>query len=236
VHLFPRRKQGEWDCPPAKGRSPVLISRDSISALFCHPQGEAARTLGVSLTTLKQVCRKLGVPRWPYMRVSKQRLLVLRESGTDNHQLGDLADSTMSESDDASCCSKAQTEEDCASDYAEVESICTPADPPPCQDADARGSPGRPCQDDDVSHDDNVSHDDLAWLVCGYTHTNSQDTTHIQPAAAWWRHGEEYPAHPRWRHGEEYPAHPRPQGPYDMGHCHDFCKTHAPDLPWFQVW
>jgi hypothetical protein len=31
-------------------------------------QPEAARTLGISLTTLKQICRRLGFPRWPYKR------------------------------------------------------------------------------------------------------------------------------------------------------------------------
>ena len=31
-------------------------------------QPEAAKTLGISLTTLKQICRRLGFPRWPYKR------------------------------------------------------------------------------------------------------------------------------------------------------------------------
>ena len=39
--------------------------------LFGRPQPEAAQILGISLTTLKQVCRRLGVTRWPYRRPSK---------------------------------------------------------------------------------------------------------------------------------------------------------------------
>jgi len=33
-------------------------------------QPDAARALGISLTSLKQVCRKLGVARWPYQRLN----------------------------------------------------------------------------------------------------------------------------------------------------------------------
>ena len=35
------------------------------------PTHHHARDLGISLTALKQVCRKLGIVRWPYMRSSK---------------------------------------------------------------------------------------------------------------------------------------------------------------------
>ena len=37
---------------------------------FTLPQEEAARELGISLTSLKQVCRKLGLKRWPYRPAS----------------------------------------------------------------------------------------------------------------------------------------------------------------------
>ena len=71
VHLFPRRKAGADSVPVAKGRQPVELTRRAISAMFVMPQPHAARHLGISLTALKQVCRKLGIVRWPYMRSSK---------------------------------------------------------------------------------------------------------------------------------------------------------------------
>ena len=71
VHLYPRRKAGD-DAVPVKGRQPVELTREAISAMFVMPQPDAARDLGVSLTALKQVCRRLGITRWPYMRPSKK--------------------------------------------------------------------------------------------------------------------------------------------------------------------
>ena len=72
VHLFPRRKHGEHEVPQVR-RAPLLVQRETISALFGRPQVEAAQKLGISVTTFKQVCRKLGVTRWPYWRSSKKR-------------------------------------------------------------------------------------------------------------------------------------------------------------------
>ncbi|MGB1593610.1 MAG: RWP-RK domain-containing protein, partial [Promethearchaeia archaeon] len=71
VHLFPRRKAGD-ETFPEKGRRPVEVDLRMIQGLFGVPQPDAAAALGVSLTALKQVCRKLGIPRWPYQRPSKQ--------------------------------------------------------------------------------------------------------------------------------------------------------------------
>ena len=68
IHLFPRRKADGGDAPPCKRRTPVLFDRTDLEALFELPQPDAARRLGISLTTLKQACRKLGVKRWPYQR------------------------------------------------------------------------------------------------------------------------------------------------------------------------
>lgn len=71
VSLFPRRKQGDYCAVEwAKGRSPVLLDFHHIEGLLGMPQAQAAQSLGISLTALKQVCRKLGVARWPYSRLS----------------------------------------------------------------------------------------------------------------------------------------------------------------------
>ena len=68
VSLFPRRKAGETAERMAKkgeGR-PVHIHRKSIEALYGKPQAEAASDLGIALTTLKHLCRKMGIVRWPF--------------------------------------------------------------------------------------------------------------------------------------------------------------------------
>ena len=193
VQLFPRRKHGQCQGPPAKGRSPVLIDRDSISALFGQPQVEAAKLLGISLTTLKQVSRKLGVSRWPYMRTAKKLLLALRVSGPgeeinspmhNSEEFTDLADGNSSETCSTSCYSTANTVEDCPSEYSEEEPAFTPAAPSPCQDPDAPGT----------SQDDDFSHDDLAWLVGHSAHAVSEDMLRIKAENVWW-HAVEYPAH-----------------------------------------
>jgi hypothetical protein len=71
VQLFPRRKAGDT-VHPEKGRQPLKVDLDTVYSMFGMPQAEAARLLGLSLTTLKQVCRKLGVSRWPYTRKCKR--------------------------------------------------------------------------------------------------------------------------------------------------------------------
>jgi len=74
VWLFPRRKLGEGsNSSTEKGRPPLKVGIESIEPLYGLPQKEAAKALGISLTALKQVCRKLGIHRWPYWRKKKSR-------------------------------------------------------------------------------------------------------------------------------------------------------------------
>jgi len=46
----------------------VKLDLQTISPLFARRQEEAAAFLGLSLTSLKAACRKLGIFRWPYTR------------------------------------------------------------------------------------------------------------------------------------------------------------------------
>jgi hypothetical protein len=57
--------------PCSRGRPPAVVDVEKMKQMFGKPQPEAAKALGVSLTTLKQVCRKLGLQRWPYRRPCK---------------------------------------------------------------------------------------------------------------------------------------------------------------------
>lgn len=70
VRMFPRRKGLERDSKPLpqRGRSPVALDLAAVQALFPMPQQDAATKLGISLTSLKHVCRELGLKRWPYHR------------------------------------------------------------------------------------------------------------------------------------------------------------------------
>ncbi|EKX49990.1 hypothetical protein GUITHDRAFT_104386 [Guillardia theta CCMP2712] len=46
----------------------VHLSITSLQPLFSVKQEEAAAMLGLSLTSLKSACRRLGLSRWPYTR------------------------------------------------------------------------------------------------------------------------------------------------------------------------
>ena len=109
VWLFPRRKLGQGATTSTeKGRAPLKVGIESIQPLFGLPQKDAAKALGISLTALKQVCRKLGIVRWPYWRKKKEkgkaagpraasadaaqtRPLVAAASGGDGSGLGAVA-------------------------------------------------------------------------------------------------------------------------------------------------
>jgi hypothetical protein len=54
-----------------RGRPPAEVDEEALRRLFCVPQPEAAKALGVSLTTLKKTCRRLGLVRWPYIRTGQ---------------------------------------------------------------------------------------------------------------------------------------------------------------------
>ena len=104
VRLFPRGKsKAVAHAGPRKARSPMLFSYQAISSLFDRPQKDAAGRLGISLTTLKQVCRKLGVLRWPYTRGSSASVRVRGGGAGSNGRPGraNLAKAEESESDNS---------------------------------------------------------------------------------------------------------------------------------------
>ena len=81
VRLFPRRKQGDTEGTPQGrfGRRACVLDAAAIAEYFkCH-QSEAARKLGISVTTLKQACRKLGIARWPGPKRQSGRAQANRE-------------------------------------------------------------------------------------------------------------------------------------------------------------
>ena len=67
VRIFPRRKGGAGGAQPTpdKHRAPMEFSLATIAQHFHEPQAQAAKTMGVSITSIKQICRRLGIVKWP---------------------------------------------------------------------------------------------------------------------------------------------------------------------------
>jgi len=72
VRIFPRRKAGEKGGQgPEKGRAPLCFDVAALEPLFALHQKDAASTLGISVTALKKVCRKLGIHSWTQVHDAK---------------------------------------------------------------------------------------------------------------------------------------------------------------------
>ena len=61
VHVIPR--SSSQDAFPTS--SPVDVDLETLKSKFGMRLSDAAKSLGISMTSFKQVCRKLGVARWP---------------------------------------------------------------------------------------------------------------------------------------------------------------------------
>ena len=63
VRIFPRRRKFET----RNRRMPSIITVQDVQALMTLSQREAAQELDISLTALKNACKKLGMGGWPYV-------------------------------------------------------------------------------------------------------------------------------------------------------------------------
>lgn len=84
VFVFPRRKASGLVVSPSTGergeagrassrctkrkRHPAGFTYAQIAQFFDRPQAEAAADFGISITTMKHICRQFGLDRWPYRR------------------------------------------------------------------------------------------------------------------------------------------------------------------------
>nr|GMD39173.1 Protein RKD1 [Ipomoea batatas] len=61
-----------------RGRRPVpsTLSREVIFSYFHMPVCQAAEELGIGETTLKERCRKVGIPRWPHRKLKSLEALM----------------------------------------------------------------------------------------------------------------------------------------------------------------
>ena len=77
VRLRSRRKAGELSSEKRRHKkstkSPLEFTYKKLSLYFMLPLPIAARALEISHTSLKKLCRELGIVRWPYVRGGLQR-------------------------------------------------------------------------------------------------------------------------------------------------------------------
>ncbi|EKX49428.1 hypothetical protein GUITHDRAFT_104957 [Guillardia theta CCMP2712] len=63
--------------------SAVSLTYNDIVSLFHLRQIEAAEFLGISLTSLKKACRRVGVSKWPYSRTRPRFVIRKREPSNE---------------------------------------------------------------------------------------------------------------------------------------------------------
>ena len=77
VRLRSRRKAGELTSEKRRHKkstkSPLEFTHQKLSLYFMLPLPIAARALEISHTSLKKLCRELGITRWPYVRGTLER-------------------------------------------------------------------------------------------------------------------------------------------------------------------
>eukprot|EP00960_Hanusia_phi_P069444 767092-Hanusia_phi.AAC.5 len=104
ISIAPRAKFSQRE---AEGKSVVNLTVNDIAELFVMRQSDAAKYLGISLTSLKSSCRMLGLARWPYSRKRKQISELCLTSDGKRHGVNQHAILSETES----------SEEDTESDY-----------------------------------------------------------------------------------------------------------------------
>ena len=77
ARLRSRRKAGEATCEKRRHKKstkcPLEFTYKKLSLYFMLPLPLAARALEISHTSLKKLCRELGIVRWPYVRGGLER-------------------------------------------------------------------------------------------------------------------------------------------------------------------
>ena len=102
IQIFPRHKAGvKGTDHPVRRRSPLTVSLQLIQSKFSLPQSEAAISLGISRTALKQVCRRLCVQSWPYRRKKEPAAAHALQPTSTNAALKEVLEELCAPSDAA---------------------------------------------------------------------------------------------------------------------------------------
>jgi hypothetical protein len=48
-----------------EARAESVVTAEAVTALFGMRKADAARSLGIAVSTLQRICRRLGIERWP---------------------------------------------------------------------------------------------------------------------------------------------------------------------------
>ena len=93
--VFPRRKVGRSSRAPGGGnsRAPVVLSEEKLRECFDLPLHVASKKMGICITAIKKVCRKLGIHKWPY-RELKERKAAIKGRGGDADVAGSVGADT----------------------------------------------------------------------------------------------------------------------------------------------
>jgi hypothetical protein len=91
VHVRGRKRtwQRNW---AARKEADVTVA--TVEALFGMRAVDAARTLGVSRSTLQRICRQLGIKRWPFSGRTPQayaQWCAVDQSGASSAGAGELS-------------------------------------------------------------------------------------------------------------------------------------------------
>ena len=78
--VYPRRDNRE-PVGPDKKTKPIELSIQILEPYFGTTLENAAKKIGISTTTLKSFCRKLGIQRWPYRQDYTTRLSRIQSRG-----------------------------------------------------------------------------------------------------------------------------------------------------------
>ena len=69
IRIIPRRKAGQL-----VKTSAMELSHKNVATLFHLPLHKAASKLGISPTTLKRACRKVGIFKWPFRLLENEKM------------------------------------------------------------------------------------------------------------------------------------------------------------------
>ncbi|EKX41208.1 hypothetical protein GUITHDRAFT_112680 [Guillardia theta CCMP2712] len=67
-------------------RDDIQLTRQVVESFFGLRQIDAAKQLGVSLSSLKAACRKLGIEKWPYSRERADRQGSMSEESIEREE------------------------------------------------------------------------------------------------------------------------------------------------------
>jgi hypothetical protein len=70
VSLRPRRRAASV---PEELRAPIEVTLQALTAHFHMPLYKAASSFGIGVSSLKNVCRRLGLQGWPFQKKGRPR-------------------------------------------------------------------------------------------------------------------------------------------------------------------